>query len=86
MNTEAKFQEIIELAEANNLHTEIHNNTVTVYLVSTADFNTSNGRPVAIRANIRTVGRKSIAFNYVGTRTRSITRNEAIDTIITANN
>lgn len=85
MNTQAKFQEVIEMAEANNLHTIVRDNEVTVYLVSTDEFNATNGRPVAIRATIRNAGRKTIAFSRIGTRTSSLTRTEAITAIANAN-
>lgn len=85
MNTQAKFEEIIKMAQAQNLHTVVRNNEVTAYLVSVEDFNTSNGRPPAIRATIRNAGRLTIAYSYIGTRTRSVTRTEAIDTIANAN-
>jgi hypothetical protein len=86
MNTQAKLQEVIATAQGLGLHTIVNNNTVTVYLVSAEDFSVTNGRPPAIRANVRNGSRKSIAYNFVGTRTRSITRAEAIDTIISAIN
>jgi uncharacterized phosphosugar-binding protein len=81
MNTEAKFEEIIEVAQAAGLHTVIRNNEVTAYLVSTSDFNASNGRPPAVRATVRDNGRKTIAFTYMGVRSKTITRIEALQTL-----
>ena len=81
MNTEAKFEAIIEVAHAAGLHTVIHNNEVTAYLVSTADFNASKVRPPAVRATIRDNGRKTIAFTYMGVRSKTITRIEALQTL-----
>ena len=81
MNTEGKFQEIIEIAKAAGLHTVIKNNEVTVYLVSTEDFESSNVRPPAVRAIIRQNSRRTIGFSRIGTRTRPINRAEAIYTL-----
>jgi hypothetical protein len=83
---EAKFEEVIEVAQAAGLHTIIRDNEVTVYLVSTKDFNEHKRgiRPSAIRAVIRTRGRKTIAYTYTGVRTQSITRTEALQTLTEA--